>query len=108
MARVQLTGTMIVDWDSFHTICAEQFGFPDFYGRNGNAWIDCLTYVDVGDGMSRFHLEPGEKLWIEVTDSESLRERLSPILEALIDWTNSVNARFLHAGAEPRLELVLL
>jgi hypothetical protein len=56
---------------SFHQTCREAFGFPDFYGMNMNAWIDCLTHLDEGDGMSRFHLASGETLNIEVPDTES-------------------------------------
>lgn len=108
MACVYLDGSAIVDWYSFHTICAKQFGFPDFYGRNGNAWIDCLTYIDVGDGMSKFVLEPGESLRIEVAESELFRQRQPQILEALVDWTGCVNERFVATGGQPRLQLVLL
>ncbi len=36
----------IKDWDTFHTVFAHVFGFPDYYGRNMNAWIDCMTYLD--------------------------------------------------------------
>jgi RNAse (barnase) inhibitor barstar len=46
MAVARLDCSMIADWDSFHTACANEFGFPGFYGRNGNAWIDCLTYIN--------------------------------------------------------------
>ena len=30
----------IHDWNSFHDEFATVFGFPDFYGRNMNAWIE--------------------------------------------------------------------
>jgi hypothetical protein len=56
MATVRLDASLITDWNSFHTTCRETFGFPEFYGMNMNAWIDCLTYLDEGDGMSQFHL----------------------------------------------------
>ena len=44
--RVIIDTARINDWDSFHTIFAEAFGFPGFYGRNMDAWIDCLTSLD--------------------------------------------------------------
>ncbi|MGC8001097.1 barstar family protein, partial [Salmonella enterica] len=43
MATVQLAGDRITDWDSFHTESAAAFGFPDFYGRSMDAWVDCLS-----------------------------------------------------------------
>jgi len=36
----------ITDWDSFYSVFAEAMCFPNFYGRNMNAWIDCMTYFD--------------------------------------------------------------
>ena len=108
MAVARLDGSSITDWDSFHTACEIEFGFPDFYGRNGDAWIDCLTYVDEGDGMSRFVLMPDEILRIEVLESAVLRDQQPEILQALKDWTAFVNDRFVESGKKPRLELVLL
>ena len=46
MTVVRLDCDRITDWDSFHAVFAEVFGFPNFYGRNMNAWIDCMTYLD--------------------------------------------------------------
>jgi RNAse (barnase) inhibitor barstar len=47
---VKIPTKQIVDWNSFHATLKEALAFPDFYGRNGNAFIDCLTYDD--DQMS--------------------------------------------------------
>ncbi|HEY4309454.1 MAG TPA: barstar family protein [Pirellulales bacterium] len=109
MAEVLLNASEIVDWDTFHTVCAREFGFPDFYGRNGNAWIDCLSYLGDDDGMCRFTLVPDEVLRITVADSDTLRQRQPEILQALVDWTAFVNYRNAEsADPQPRLELVLL
>jgi RNAse (barnase) inhibitor barstar len=108
MAVAKLDGDAITDWDSFHDVCAAEFGFPDFYGRNMDAWIDCLSYVDVGDGMSRLELEPAETLRIELSNSESLKRRAPEIFNSLIGCTRFVNERFVIAGEHPRLELALL
>lgn len=40
MATVRLPTERITDWESFHEVCREVFGFPDFYGMNMDAWID--------------------------------------------------------------------
>ncbi len=42
----------ITDWDTFHDAFAATLGFPGFYGRNMDAWIDCVTSVDRDDGMT--------------------------------------------------------
>ena len=46
MAVLEVDCRQITDWDSFHDVFARACGFPDFYGRNLNAWIDCMTYLD--------------------------------------------------------------
>ncbi len=30
----------------YHRTCAEAFSFPDYYGKNGDARIDCMTCLD--------------------------------------------------------------
>ena len=108
MATVRLETSAISHWDSFHSTCRAAFGFPEFYGANMAAWIDCLTYLDEDDGMSRFHLAPGETLDIQVANTESLKLRVPEIFDALVDCTASVNQRYLEAGKSPRLHLVFL
>jgi hypothetical protein len=108
MAIVRLETSLITDWNSFHTTCSEAFGFPGFYGMNMNAWMDCLTYLDEGDGMSRFHLAPGEKLNIEITDTELFGSRLPETFSALIHCTAFVNDRYVAVGKSPLLSLVFL
>lgn len=56
MATVRLNTNQITDWASFHLVCKEAFGFPEFYGANMNAWIDCMSYLTEEDGMTRFKL----------------------------------------------------
>jgi len=108
MATVRLDTSSISDWNAFHATCREAFGFPDFYGMNMDAWIDCMTYLDEGDGMSRFHLAPGETLNIEVTDTESFNSRVPEIFDGLVECTAFVNQRYLAAGKSPLLSLVFL
>ncbi len=40
---VRLQTQSIHDWDGFHSVFAKTLGFPGYYGRNMNAWIDCMT-----------------------------------------------------------------
>ena len=108
MAVARLSCSEIVDWETLHTACARELGLPDFYGRNGDAWIDCLSCVTEDEGMSRFTLEPDEKLRIELIGSASLRQRAPRVLEALVDWTQCVNDRLVETGDRPRLELAFL
>ncbi|WP_216328791.1 barstar family protein [Deinococcus aestuarii] len=107
MAYVSLDTTKIYNWASFHKICAEAFGFPDFYGQNMSAWVDCLTYLHEGDGMSRFILGEGEHLFVLLLDFEAFNQRVPDIAEALLSCTAFVNRRYLEQKEMPRLALVL-
>ena len=108
MATARLATQSISNWHSFHEVCKQAFGFPNFYGENMNAWIDCLTYLYEGDGMSRFHLSEGETLIIEIPEAESFSSRQPEIFKALVDCIAFVNRRYLESGRQPALLLVLL
>jgi hypothetical protein len=108
MAMARLNAEVIIDWQSFHEACREAFGFPDFYGMNMNAWIDCLSYLDEGDGMSRFHLAAGEMLHVEIPAAESFNARLPEIFGALVACSAAVNRRYVEAGKPPALSLVFV
>ena len=105
MAKVRLNTKQIIDWQSFHTLSKKEFRFPDFYGMNMNAWIDCLSYInDEGDAMSRFNLINGEILEIEISDTKDFNSRLPEIFDALVECTANVNGRY----ESPVLTLVFL
>lgn len=107
MARVQLPTKDIADFASFHLVCKQEFGFPDFYGMNGDAWIDCLTYLD--DGMSRFDLESLERLEIEVLNTEQFISRVPDVFMAFVTWTAFINGRrHVDEGLAPRLVLIFV
>ena len=60
MQLVKLDTRRITDWATFHTEFAEVFGFPAFYGRNMDAWIDCMAYLDDPSAeMTRIHAPAG-------------------------------------------------
>jgi RNAse (barnase) inhibitor barstar len=103
---VRVQTKSITDWDSFHSTFAETMGFPDFYGRNMNAWIDCMTYFD--DGMTRFTVAPGELFHLEVADTKDFAHRIPEIFQALIECAAFVNWRRIEKGDSPILALVFL
>ena len=107
-AIVRLPSEAITNWDSFHAVCQQVFGFPVFYGRNMNTWIDCLTDLDEGNGMSRFHLRSGEKLVIEVPETNVLVRRVPDVVAGLIEGTAAVNQRHIEDGKEAIIVLVFL
>lgn len=55
--------------EDFHNEMKVLFGFPDFYGKNINAFIDCLTSLRYPeDGMTSLTLEKDEVLLLEVNN----------------------------------------
>jgi hypothetical protein len=71
--------SQIHDWDTFHDTFARTLGFPAFYGRNMDAWIDCLTYADEDDGMRAITAGPGEILTLQLQDCREFRSRCPEI-----------------------------
>lgn len=108
MAVVRLLSRSIYDWSSFHQACKGAFGFPDFYGMNLNAFIDCLSYIDEGDGMSNIILDSGEILLIEVLDSADFKTRLPEVFAGFVESIDFINRRYVQDGKEEKINLVLL
>jgi hypothetical protein len=107
MATVRIDGEKITTWDAFHSESQAVFGFPDFYGRNIDAWIDSLASLREDEGLTKFKLGPDESLEIEVLRSDVLRRLAPEILGALKEYTSIVNQLYIENGEEPPLSLVL-
>lgn len=107
MTALKLDTRRITDWDSFHDVFAEAFGFPGFYGRNMNAWIDCMSYLDdPGAGMSAVHVPAGEALALRLEHADDFAVRCPEQYRALVECAEFVNQRCIDAGQGPLLTLV--
>lgn len=83
-------------------------GFPNFYGRNMNAWIDCMSSIDEpDDGMSTVTVNPGESLDIVVLGTEQGIASCPEIFQELLECTACVNQRFIDNNSNTRLRLIL-
>jgi RNAse (barnase) inhibitor barstar len=99
----------IVDWPSFHETFQRELGFPNFYGRNMDAWIDCMTSVDApADGLSTVTVEPGEILVQRIDEPFEFRRRCAEQYNALVECTAFVNFRRVEIGESPVLALLLV
>src|SRR3954462_9909554 len=97
MNLVKIDSRRITDWTSFHEVFAEVFGFPDFYGRNMNAWIDCMTNLDDREGrMTSIHTEPGQVVTLQLDHVDDLREGFKEGYDAIIECLEFVNWRRNH------------
>ncbi len=107
MAIAHLNGANITDWAAFHAACRSTFGFPDFYGDNMDAWVDCLSYLRDDEGMTTFQLMPDEVLQIELSDAALMRKQAPEILAELEFCITVINERYADYGEKPALKLIL-
>jgi RNAse (barnase) inhibitor barstar len=99
----------ITDWDSFHEVFQSAFGFPDFYGRNMDAWIDCMSDLDEPRSeLTRVKARPGELVALRIDDASDLRRRCPDQYTALIECSAFVNYRQVEGGRQPLLALMLV
>ncbi len=103
MTTVRIDCREIVDWNTFHTVFQEAMGFPAYYGRNRDAWIDCMTYVDRPDtGMTRISVPTSGMLVLQLDEADALPAN---IYEALVDDAAAVNWRRMDVGEPAVLAL---
>jgi hypothetical protein len=103
---VMIDADRIVDWASFHDVFAEVMGFPEFYGRNMDAWIDCMTCVDDPDaGMSKVTVDPPAVLTLQLEGVTEFAGRCPDQFDALIDAVAFVNWRRIDRGEPAVLAL---
>lgn len=106
---VRLETRDITGKQSFHRVFAETMGFPEFYGHNMDAWIDCMSCLrDAGAEMSRYSVKPGEMFYLEVADSEDFHRRVPDLFRSFVGCGAVVNRRCTGRGEPPVLALVLL
>jgi len=91
--------------DRLHERLARAFGFPDFYGGNFHALVDCWSSLrDPEDGMSAFILrDPADTVTLRVAGLTTLdRDSLLVLLGAM----QAVNQREVRVGRSPMLFLL--
>ena len=103
---VRLDTRKIKDWNDFHDVFAELFGFPKFYGRNMNAWIDCMTSLDhPADGMTTLHAPADGVVVLQLDFVSDFAERCPSLYAAIIECTAFVNWRRNETGEDAVLAL---
>jgi hypothetical protein len=103
---VEIDTDRIQDWETFHDVFAEAFGFPAFYGRNMDAWIDCMTDLDEPEhGLTEVHAPRDGIVVISLTDATGLAARCPEIYDAIVECASFVNYRRMKLGDPPVLAL---
>jgi hypothetical protein len=104
---VEIPTDQIVDWKTFHDVFKTVFGFPNFYGANMDAWIDCMSYLDdAGSDMSKITVSKDEVILIKLNNVEHFVQRCKEQFDAFVECLAFVNSRYVEAGGVPILALM--
>lgn len=99
MTLIPIDTYRISDEKSLHEIFAEAFGFPDFYGKNMSAFVDCLTRLD--EQFSKVHVKPGEVVTIQLDHVKDFQKRTPDLYNLIIEECAFVNHRRIDLGLQP-------
>src|SRR6187402_1401441 len=87
--------TAVTGWESFHELFIRSFDFPDYFGGNMDAWIDCMEDFAIGESCLRLDLK----------GMMSLKARLPEIYEAINECSAFINYRSAESGGESVIAL---
>lgn len=93
MKKVNINLEDIINKESFHNAFVLAFSFPNYYGKNMDAWIDCI------DDYCGEH----EMVLLELKNSEVLKKTNRKILNDLLECSAFVNYRRIKRGDNPKL-----
>ena len=102
-----IDGLKITDWESFHDHFQLVMGFFEGYGRNMDAWIDCMSDLHTNGeykGLTKFNLNKGDIFIPRMDNTEAFQKRCPEILSDFVVCAAFVNKRseFTHFYLELR------
>ena len=104
MTTVNISGEAIVDAATFHGEFERALGFPGFYGRNMNAWIDCMSHIDDPKaGMSTVHVGHGQALTVAVKNAAAFKGNCPEVWFEFLESAAFVNWRRFERDEPPLL-----
>ncbi len=105
MKTIEIPFSIFKSEEAFHEAFAELMGFPGFYGRNWDAWIDCMSYLDDPEaGMTKVALQENEQLEFKIVGYEFTEELdKSDVFRDFCICSGFVNSRFGERRCETRL-----
>ena len=75
--------------DDLHDVLFKTFGFPDFYGRNIHALIDCISSIRYPEeGMTSFFLASDEFLLIRTKKMGEVEDSIAKFFIYAIECLN--------------------
>jgi hypothetical protein len=105
---VRIPTKEIEDRETFHDVFSRILGFPEFYGRNMDAWIDCLTSADdpaAGMIASELVAGPSDVLTLDLEDAADFAEQCPAEYADVVECSAFVNRRRIEIGERPIVAL---
>ncbi len=93
----------ITDSESFHDVFSRVLGFPSYYGRNMDAWVDSVS--DLDSKAARLPLGKKGVLTLALEGAGDFRSGHPELWDDLIDSTSDVNFRRIVHGEAPLVAL---
>ena len=109
MVSVEIDLTTVHDSEDFHDAFARALGFPDFYGRNMNAWEDMLSDLSKPGvvGMTTVEVPAGEDLVLRLNGAAAFADEHPDLFGALVGSTAHVNRLKVTLEGSTRILLLL-
>ena len=84
----EINGESIQDWDSSHDEFQMKLGFFEGYGRNMDAWIDCMSDLFTNGeykSLTKLNLNDGDTLVLVVQNSDQWKKQSPETYDEFID-----------------------
>lgn len=100
MRVVKIDSTKILTQQEFHLVFSRLFGFPDYYGANMDAWIDCMTDLDNEEfGMTTgISVTEREQIVLQLEHADTFKRYSPELFLTLLECCACVNQRRIEAG----------
>lgn len=99
--EIEIDGSVIKNAETFHDEFSAKLGFSEGYGRNMDAWIDCLRDIHVDTGMSKVLLPDDVSLELKITSIGKLESASPESIQGLVACTAFVNAHLAELEVAP-------
>ena len=94
MKKIRIKASEISSWELFHNTFGALFDF-DYYGRNMDAWIDCLGDFAISEKF----------VSLEIEGMKELKKLNREIFDAINECSAFVNFRHTEQGGTPIVAL---
>lgn len=95
MIKHRIDGSILADWEKFHDFFAKTFDFPGYYGRNMDAWNDCMSDYCHDNGLVSLHID----------NAAELKTQTPEVLDAIVECSAFINWRSTEKGGDPLIVL---